>query len=183
MSSGAFILMLLLFLPYFSQAKHSVCKPSGKVKGKKLPPGHCVEDDDICCIEGRNYTTYKCSPTVSDRTKAVLNLDGFEKGGDGYSPSKCDHKSHSDNTPVAALSTGWYSGGKRCLKNITISGNGRKANAMVVDVCDSSMGCDAGHYYLPPCAKNIVGASKAVWKALCIPVEEWGELDITWSDA
>ncbi|GFY92539.1 hypothetical protein Acr_08g0009350 [Actinidia rufa] len=40
--------------------------------------------------------------------KAVLNLNSFEKGGDGGAPSKCDHKYHSDNTPVVALSTGWF---------------------------------------------------------------------------
>ncbi|KAK4418643.1 Kiwellin-1 [Sesamum alatum] len=183
LSLGAFLLVFLLFSPNSSEARHHVCKPSGKVKGKKPSPDHCNEDDSICCIKGRYYTTYKCSPPVSGSTKAILNLNGFEKGGDGYKPSKCDNKYHSDDTPVVALSTGWYNGGWRCLNNITISANGRNVEAMVVDECDSSMGCDADHDYLPPCDNNIVSASKAVWKALGVPLEDWGELDITWSDA
>ncbi|KHN42207.1 Putative ripening-related protein 2 [Glycine soja] len=32
--------------------------------------------------------------------------------------------------------------------------------------CDSTKGCDADHDYQPPCANNIVDASKAVWEAL-----------------
>ena len=39
--------------------------------------------------------------------------------------------------------------------------------------------------YQPPCPNNIVDASKAVWKALGVPEEsdDWGKLNITWSDA
>ncbi|XP_051121128.1 putative ripening-related protein 2 [Andrographis paniculata] len=177
------VVLLLLFAPHFLQGDYNGCKPSGKVKGKKPPPGHCNEDDNICCIEGRFYTTYRCSPAVSESTKAVLNLNGFEKGGDGYSPARCDHKYHSDSTPVVALSTGWYNRGRRCLKNITISGNGKSVDAMVVDECVSSIGCNADSDYLPPCGNNIVGASEAVWKALGVPVEDWGEIDVVWSDA
>lgn len=54
---------------------------------------------------------------------------------------------------------------------------------MVVDECDSTMGCDSDHDFQPPCPNNIVDASKAVWKALGVPEKDWGELDITWSDA
>ncbi|EYU32104.1 hypothetical protein MIMGU_mgv1a023875mg, partial [Erythranthe guttata] len=137
------------------------CKPSGRVKGKKPPPDQ-----------------------FSKSTKAVLNLNGFDTGGDGNLPSKCDKKYHSDDTPFVALSTGWYNGGKRCLNNITISGNnGRRVVAMVIDECDSSVGCDEAHDYMPPCDNNVVGASRAVWKGLGVPVSDWGELDITWSDA
>ncbi|RVW81247.1 putative ripening-related protein 2 [Vitis vinifera] len=74
-----------------------------------------------CCVQGKLYTTYKCSPAVSSHTKAVLTLNSFEKGGDGGAPSECDRKYHSDDTPVVALSTGWYNKGSRCLNNITIS--------------------------------------------------------------
>ncbi|PIN22856.1 hypothetical protein CDL12_04452 [Handroanthus impetiginosus] len=182
-------LLLLLFSLHFSESRLQICKPSGKVKGKNPPPDRCNEDDDdddddsVCCIKGRYYTTYKCSPHVSENTKAILNLKGFEKGGDGYMPSRCDNKYHSDNMWVVSLSTGWYNGGRRCLNNITITANGRQVNAMAVDECDSSMGCDEDHDYLPPCGNNVVGASKAVWKALEVPLEDWGELDITWCDA
>lgn len=73
--------------------------------------------------------------------------------------------------------------GGRCLSNITISANGRSVNAMVVDECDSTMGCDKDHDYQPPCANNIVDASRAAWKALGVPEDNWGKLNITWSDA
>ncbi|KAK6804522.1 hypothetical protein RDI58_002306 [Solanum bulbocastanum] len=67
---------------------------------------------------------------------------------------------------VVALSTGWYSGGDRCLNYITVRANGRSVKAKVVDECDSTMGCDDEHDYQPPCPNNIVDASKAVWEAL-----------------
>ncbi|KAF9661753.1 hypothetical protein SADUNF_Sadunf19G0101300 [Salix dunnii] len=51
---------------------------------------------------------------------------------------------------------------------------------MVVDECDSTMGCDADHDYQPPCPNNIVDASKAVWKALEVPLSQWGEMEIHW---
>ncbi|KAF4348700.1 hypothetical protein F8388_013771 [Cannabis sativa] len=100
------------------------------------------------------------------KTKAVLTINSFEKGGDGGGPSECDNNYHSDDTPVVALSTGWFNNMQRCLQNITIYGNGRSVSAMVVDECDSTAGCDADHDYQPPCPNNIVDASKAVWKAL-----------------
>lgn len=120
-SLGA-LFLALIFSPHLLEARHQTCKPSGKVKGKKPPPDYCNEEDDICCIKGKYYTTYKCSPPVSAATKAYLYVTGFEKGGDGYKPSKCEHKYYSDDTPVVSLPTGWYSGGRRCLHNITISG-------------------------------------------------------------
>ncbi|PHU17632.1 Ripening-related protein grip22 [Capsicum chinense] len=119
---------------------------------------------------------------VSSKTKTILTLNSFEKGGDGYGPSKCDNKYRSDDTHVVALSTGWYNGGGRCLRNITINGNGRSVKVMVVDECDSTMGCDEKHDYLPPCQDNLVIASQAAWRALHVPINEWGELDITWFD-
>ncbi|KAK9274191.1 hypothetical protein L1049_019005 [Liquidambar formosana] len=152
--------------------------------GKKPPPGQCnTEDDSECCQEGKFYTTYKCSPPVSHTTKAVLTINSFEESGDGGAPSECDNKYHSDDTPVVALSTGWFNNQKRCLKNIIIYGNRRSVKAMVVDECDSSAGCDADHDYQPPCPNNVVDASKAVWKALGVPQNEWGEMDVYWSDA
>ncbi|KAL2477718.1 putative ripening-related protein 2 [Forsythia ovata] len=177
----AFLLVLVFLAPHSSDARFSVCKPSGKIKGKKLPPGKC--NDLVCCVPGKLYPTYKCSPPVSAGTKAVLTINSFEKGGDGSAPSECDNKYHSDDTSVVALSTGWYSGGRRCLQNITISANGQTTHAMVVDERDSTSGCDEKHDYQPPFPNNIVDASKAVWKALGVPMTEWGELDITWSDA
>ncbi|KAK9273132.1 hypothetical protein L1049_017939 [Liquidambar formosana] len=161
-----------------------VCRPSGKIKGKKPPPGQCNhENDSDCCVQGKLYTTYTCSPSVSSQTKAHLTINSFEKGGDGGGPSECDNQYHSDNTPVVALSTGWFNKKGRCLHNITISANGRSVVAMVVDECDSTMGCDEDHDYQPPCENDIVDASKAVWEALGVPSDNWGWMDITWSDA
>ncbi|KAJ6679656.1 RIPENING-RELATED PROTEIN 2-RELATED [Salix purpurea] len=76
---------------------------------------------------------------------------------------------------------GRYYHGNRCLNFIHIHGNGKSVKAMVVDECDSTMGCDSDHDYQPPrysdhdyqppcdsdhdyqpsCANNIVDASKA----------------------
>ncbi|KAH1235088.1 putative ripening-related protein 2 [Glycine max] len=167
---------------FYSEAQK--CHPSGRIRGKKAPPGQCnQENDSDCCKEGKMYTTYECSPPMSSHTKAYLTLNSFEKGGDGGGPSECDNQYHSDDTPVVALSTGWFDHKRRCLHNITISGNGRSVVAMVVDQCDSRKGCDADHDYQPPCPNNIVDASRAVWKALGVPKNDWGGFDITWSDA
>ncbi|KAH7515000.1 hypothetical protein FEM48_Zijuj11G0149900 [Ziziphus jujuba var. spinosa] len=183
-SSAIVFLLFLVFTNYWLSIEAQTCKPSGKIKGKNPPPNQCNQENySDCCQDGKTYPTYKCSPKVIGHTKATLTLNSFEKGGDGGAPSECDKKYHSDNTPVVALSTGWFNNMKRCLQNITISGNGRSVNAMVVDECDSTMGCDADHDYQPPCPNNIVDASKAVWKALQVPENDWGELDIYWRDA
>ncbi|KAH6789478.1 hypothetical protein C2S51_004484 [Perilla frutescens var. frutescens] len=153
------------------------------VKGKKLPKDQCNRaNDSDCCKEGKYYSIYKCSPPVSGRTKAVLTINGFEKGADSGGPSECDGKYHSDDTPIVALSTGWFNNMKRCFKNVTIYGNGKSVNAMVVDECDSTLGCDEDHDYQPPCPNNIVDASRAVWKALGVPQSDWGEMEVHWSD-
>ncbi|PIA59276.1 hypothetical protein AQUCO_00400282v1 [Aquilegia coerulea] len=182
-SIAGLVLLILLLSTDFLEVEAQPCKPSGKVRGTKSPSGHCNTEDDVCCIEGRLYTVYKCSPPVSSNTKAVLTINSFQKGGDGDGPSKCDNQYHSDDTPVVALSTGWFNHESRCLKNVTITGNGRSVVAMVVDECDSAMGCDSDHDYLPPCPNNFVVASKAVWKALGVPLSQWGDMDIVWADA
>ncbi|KAL5565640.1 hypothetical protein UlMin_028804 [Ulmus minor] len=183
-STSLFLISLLLVSTCLSFIEAKTCKPSGKLRGKKPPPGQCNQGNDSdCCKKGKLYPTYKCSPSVTSRTKAVLTINSFEKGGDGGSPSECDNKFHSDNTPVVALSTGWFENMKRCFQNITIHGNGRSVKAMVVDECDSTAGCDADHDFQPPCPNNIVDASKAVWKALGVPKSDWGLLDIFWSQA
>ncbi|XP_062090308.1 kiwellin-1-like [Humulus lupulus] len=179
-----FLLVLLIATNLLSINEAKSCNPSGKIRGKKPPRGKCnPENQSECCKKGKAYTTYKCSPPVSSHTKAVLTINSFQKGGDGGGPSECDNKYHSDNTPVVALSTGWFNNMQMCLQNITIYGNGRSVNAIVVDECDSTVGCDADHDYQPPCPNNIVDASKAVWKALGVPKHDRGELDIFWSRA
>ncbi|KZV57433.1 ripening-related protein 1-like [Dorcoceras hygrometricum] len=74
---------------------------------------------------------------------------------------QCNQENDSDCCKqVVALSTGWYSGRSRCLNNIKISANGRTVTAMVVNECDSTMGCDDEHDYQPPWPINIFDASK-----------------------
>ncbi|KAK6920138.1 hypothetical protein RJ641_016042 [Dillenia turbinata] len=183
LSFGALFLIVVILLSSSLEGKAQTCRASGTIKGKKPPPGQCNrENDSDCCKQGKLYTTYRCSPPVSSHTKATLTLNSFEKNGDGGAPSECDNQYHSDDTPVVALSTGWYSHGSRCLKHIRINGNGKSAIAKVVDECDSTMGCDSDHDYQPPCPNNIVDASKAVWEALGVPSDKRGEMDITWSD-
>ncbi|KAL2457692.1 kiwellin-1-like [Abeliophyllum distichum] len=152
------ISFLLIIMIFNLRVDAQSCKPSGKIKGKKPPKGECNQKNDSECFSRRG-------------------------AGDGGGPSECDNKYHSDDTQVVALSTGWFNNEKRCLKNVTIYGNGKSVNAMVVDECDSTMGCDSDHDYQPPCSNNIVDASKAVWKALGVPKKNWGELDIHWSDS
>ncbi|KAJ8900655.1 hypothetical protein K2173_025432 [Erythroxylum novogranatense] len=170
-----FISLLLLLLTCSLRAEAKECKPSGKIKGKKPPPKKCNRENySDCCQHGELYTIFHCSPPVSKRTRAVLTLNSFQKGGDGGGRSECDGKFHDDNTPIVALSTGWFNKKKRCFHNITIYGNGRNVKAMVVDECDSSVGCDEQHDYQPPCPNNVVDASKAVWKVLHVPKNKWG---------
>ncbi|KAI3965720.1 hypothetical protein MKX01_010677 [Papaver californicum] len=175
------LLVLLTTILISRGVEAQTCEPSGKLIGVEPPPGECKIDFDAdCCKPGESYTTYKCSP--ADR-RAVLTLNDFQEGGDGGGASACDEQFHSNDTPVVALSTGWFNNRERCLHTITIEGNGRSVVAKVVDECDSGMGCDEEHAYQPPCPNNIVDASPAVWEALGVPRENWGELDITWSDA
>ncbi|KAL8238408.1 hypothetical protein R6Q59_014975 [Mikania micrantha] len=172
-----FSLLLILFISCNGDA-HS-CKPSGKLRGIKPPDGKCVE----CCKSGQFYETYTCSPHITKHTKAKMTINNFEKGGDGGGPSECDNKYHSNDTPIVALSTGWYDKGKRCHKFIKIHYKGKSVKAKVVDECDSTMGCDKEHGFQPPCPNNVVDGSKAVWKALGVPESDWGEAEVTWSDA
>uniref|UniRef100_M1DD61 Kiwellin n=1 Tax=Solanum tuberosum TaxID=4113 RepID=M1DD61_SOLTU len=111
----------------------------------------------------------------NDRIKAKLTINDFEKGGSGGGPSECSGKYYDDSIPVVALSTRWYSKGRRCFENINIyANNGMSTQAMVVDECDTNRGCK----------NNIVDASEAVWKKLGISKKDpqWGLMDIFWSD-
>ncbi|CAK9134432.1 unnamed protein product [Ilex paraguariensis] len=83
------LLFFLLLVTIISSSEVQSCKPSGKIKGKKLPHGHAT-----------------LRTTLSVATNAVLTINSFEKGGDGGAESECDNKYHSDDTPVVVLSTG-----------------------------------------------------------------------------
>ncbi|KAK7842193.1 kiwellin [Quercus suber] len=87
------LFFLLLLVTKCSNVEAHTCKPSDKSRGKKPPRGQCnPENDSECCVEG----------------KARLTINSFKKGGDGGGPSECDNRYHSDDTPVVALSTGWF---------------------------------------------------------------------------
>ncbi|CAI9094039.1 OLC1v1029683C1 [Oldenlandia corymbosa var. corymbosa] len=177
---GFFFLICVMLFTITVEAQK--CNPSGRVKGTQAPKDKCDPSVDDCCKANKFYTVFKCSPPVSGHTKAILTINDFEKGGDGGGPSECDNKFHSNKIPVVALSTGWFNGRKRCHRNITIFGNGRSTKAMVVDECDSTKGCDDDHGFQPPCRNHIVDASQAVWEALKVPKDNWGEMDIFWAD-
>ncbi|KAF3636125.1 putative ripening-related protein 1-like [Capsicum annuum] len=60
-----------------------VVQPSGKIKGIKPPPRKCkIGYQSECCKPEESYTTYKCSPSVSGKTKVVLTINSFQKGGE-----------------------------------------------------------------------------------------------------
>lgn len=177
-----FLLIILALQSATSRSLIQECTSRGRIVGTNPPPGQCnKEDDSACCKQGQIYPTYTFSPQASGSTGATLTLNSFEKGKDGGAASSCDNQYHSDDLPIVALSTGWYSGGSRCQKSIMVNGNGNRVIAVVVDECDSTMGCDDEHDYQPPCGNDIVDASSAVWKALGVQ-GGWGNITITWSD-
>ncbi|KAL9167500.1 hypothetical protein ABFS82_05G102500 [Erythranthe guttata] len=181
------LIVAVLIILSVAAADAQKCKPSGKIRGTKPPKDKCnKENNSECCKPGKIYDTYECSPPVSSRrrrrTKAVLTLNSFEKGGDGGGKSECDDSFHSDKSKVVALSTGWFDHLRRCNRTVTIEGNGRRATAKVVDECDSTAGCDSDHDYQPPCRNNIVDASPAVWEALGVPEKDRGSMEVFWSD-
>lgn len=178
-SNYAIILSLItIFITSYGQE----CTPSGTLTGTSAPPDQCDPDGSDCCKTGEVYDTYECSPQVTSDTTAILTNNNFEEGGDGGGASQCDEQYHSNDTPVVALSTGWYNEGSRCGKEIIIHGNGQTTTALVVDECDSKVGCDEEHGYQAPCRNNIVDGSNAVWEALGMSTDV-GEMAITWSDA
>ncbi|VAI19399.1 unnamed protein product [Triticum turgidum subsp. durum] len=107
-------------------------------------------------------------------TPGIMTVNGFEKGQEGGGPAACDGKYHSDKDMIAALSTRWYDGGRRCHKTIRITSkrNGRTVEARVVDECDSNHGCK----------DDVVDTSAAVWEALGLDTDV-GVVPVTWSDA
>ncbi|TVT97896.1 hypothetical protein EJB05_56822, partial [Eragrostis curvula] len=170
---------LALAFPYRSLLQ--TCQPSGSIPGKS---GSCnTENGSECCKAGQSYTTYTCSPPVTGSTRATLTLNSFREGGDGGGASACTGKFYDDGKNVVALSTGWFDHRSRCSKHIMIrAANGNSTRALVVDECDSTVGCDKEHNFEPPCRNHIVDGSPAVWKALGLNTDD-GQARVTWSDA
>ncbi|PAN46733.1 LOW QUALITY PROTEIN: hypothetical protein PAHAL_9G211200 [Panicum hallii] len=107
-------------------------------------------------------------------TPAVMTVNGFRRGESGGGPAACDGRFHSDGDLIAALSTGWFAGGRRCHRAIRITSarTGRSVVAHVVDECDSRRGCRG----------NIVDSSRRRPPALGLDTGV-GEVPVTWSDA
>ncbi|KAF8695910.1 hypothetical protein HU200_036786 [Digitaria exilis] len=126
------------------------------------------------CTAARHHAAESVSSDSERGTPAVMTVNGFEEGEDGGGPAECDEQYHSDRDMLAALSTPWYAGGRRCNKliRITSTRTGRSVEARVVDECDSRHG---------GCKRNIVDTSAAVWEALGLDTDI-GEEAVTWSD-
>ncbi|XBI48974.1 hypothetical protein VPH35_112613 [Triticum aestivum] len=163
----AIVLLTMLLASHTASClvRHGVvgCQPSGNLLGRS---GNCeTSNSPDCCVDGKQYLQFLCSPPVSLVTCAVLTVNGFSKGKDGGLPSECD-------------STGM----SRCSRSIKITvKGGSSVYAKVVDECDSVDGCDAEHNYEEPCAYNVVDASPAVWDALGLD-QNIGLQDVIWSD-
>ncbi|TVU18758.1 hypothetical protein EJB05_34871, partial [Eragrostis curvula] len=92
--------------------------------------------------------------------------DCFASGGDGGGTSACTGKFYGDNR-----------------KHIVIRvANGNTVRALVVDECDSTLGCDKEHNFEPPCGNRVVDGSLAVWMALGLNKDD-GQVRVTWSEA
>uniref|UniRef100_A0A803KQ50 Uncharacterized protein n=2 Tax=Chenopodium quinoa TaxID=63459 RepID=A0A803KQ50_CHEQI len=168
---------VLLLVSFSVQVEGQYCRSTGHFRALSPPPGQCTYK---CCVENNVYFTFECSPLVTPQTEGILALKSFQN-----SQSKCNNtNNHSDRSLVVALSTGWYNGGARCGNRIVIRGNRQIVVAKVVDECDSTKGCNAEEGYHPPCGRDIVAASMAVWQALGIPQRLWGApINIKWADA
>ncbi|KAL6845352.1 hypothetical protein ACP4OV_024847 [Aristida adscensionis] len=163
---------------------HVSCAVAARHHGKPDPcagGGDGAEDSSTQQVPGKmshkkGHPHPGCSsPAVSARggTRAVMTVNGFERGQDGGDPSECDGRYHSNKEMLVALSTRWYAGGRRCHKKIRITSvqTGRTVEGTVVDECDSRHGCK----------NNIVDTSAAVWEALGLDTDV-GEVPVIWSD-
>ena len=134
-------------------------------------PDPCGGDSVLLGHKGNGCS----SPAVTAHgTRAVMTVNGFQKGEAGGGAAACDGRFHSNDDLIVALSSRWYEGGKRCQNKIRITSKdtGETVEATVVDECDSNRGCK----------NNIVDSSPAVWKKLGLDTKV-GEVPVTWSDA
>jgi len=174
------LLQITCFL--FHNVSAATCHVSGFIHGKGR---NCDRETglDRCCIAGKRYPQFRCSPPVSAKTPAILTFNRFENGEDATRITSCDMRFHRDKELLVILSSGWLKldGMNRCNKKIRVRANRRSVLAKVVDECDSINGCDEEHAFEPPCRNNVLNASPGVWKALGLN-ESIGEVKVTWSD-
>lgn len=146
------LLQILLCFPSHEVSAAATCHASGVLRGKGQ---HCSKERglDSCCVAGKRYPQFKCSPPVSSKTPAIMTFTRFENGEDVIRQTSCDQRFHRDKELLVILSSGWLrlDGTNRCNMKIRISAaNGRSVVAKVVDECDSVSGCDEKHTTLDP---------------------------------
>ncbi|KAL6883562.1 hypothetical protein ACP4OV_010976 [Aristida adscensionis] len=166
----------------FCDVSTASCHISGFIHGKGR---NCNKENGLenCCIAGKRYPQFRCSPPVSAKTSAGLRFSIFDNGEDRQGIALCDRRAHGNSELVVTMSSGWLrlGGTNRCNKKIRVTANGRSVLAKVVDECDSVNGCDEEHDFEPPCRNNVINGSPGIWKALRLN-ESLGELEVTWSD-
>ncbi|PQP96038.1 hypothetical protein Pyn_30113 [Prunus yedoensis var. nudiflora] len=95
---GSTVLLVILLSTICLVTEAQQCRPSGRIRGRQPPPGQCnQENDSDCCVEGKMYPTYRCSPPLSRHTKAYLTLNSFEAGEMGVV-----HRNVTTNTTMTA---------------------------------------------------------------------------------
>lgn len=177
-----FVLLQIMCFP-FHEVSAATCHASGVIHGMGR---NCNRENglDSCCIAGRRYPQFRCSPPVSNKTPAIMTVNRFENGEDHVTRmTSCDMRFHRDKELLVTLSSGWLKldGKNRCNKKIRVHANERSVLAKVVDECDSVNGCNEENDFEPPCRNNVLNASPGVWKALRLN-QTIGELKVTWSD-
>ena len=85
------LLQITCFL--FHNVSAATCHVSGFIHGKGR---NCDRETglDKCCIAGKRYPQFRCSPPVSAKTPAILTFNRFENGEDATRITSCDMRFH-----------------------------------------------------------------------------------------
>jgi hypothetical protein len=152
-----------------------MCESFGILQAKDTGNGKCSLEP----VLDIQFDKFLCSPEITSSTNAVMSWNDFAEGGSGGWPSYCDGIYHSNTENVIALSTGWFDNLSNCGREIEITIDGKTARGIVVDECDSRLGCDPEHAFLPPCKNNIIDTSRAIWDELGLDTNV-GLFDVEW---
>ncbi|RLN18102.1 putative ripening-related protein 4 [Panicum miliaceum] len=87
------LLQITCFL--FHDVSAATCHASGFIPGKGR---NCDREIglDRCCVAGKRYPQFRCSPPVSAKTPAILRFNRFESGEDATRITSCDMRFHRD---------------------------------------------------------------------------------------
>ena len=169
-----FLVGIILFLLICSNFAAKQCISSSTLKGKNSPLGQRNTEND-----SKNAVS-KADTTVSINAHQRSNEKPWP---DSLSSApSCEDHVISNNTKVVALSTGWFDHRRRCLWNITTSGNGRhNCNGGGWVWVHSGVWCKA---LLPtPTGKRRCWCLKRQRQELLGSSEKLVELEITWSES